>query len=438
MSILLKDCEWILTQNSSRDVLRGRSVYVEDGKIAEIGGNIACEADYVLDGRGKVLMPGLINTHTHLSMTLLRGYADDMPLHQWLETKIWPLEARLTGDICYAGALLGCLEMIRTGTTCFLDMYFFMEDVAKAVNEAGVRAFLSYAMIDLFDPERREKQKRTSDELSRFIKNLNSQKIGFALGPHAPYTCSTETLLRCREIADKEGTLIHIHIAETRREQVDFEKKYGMREVEYLDKIGFLCPKVVSVHSVWLTKSEVSIFGKRGVKVSHCPVSNMKLAIGGSPPLLEMFQNGVTVSLGTDGAASNNCLDMFETMKFCALLGKSHRWDPTVLPAQKVLDLATVEGAKALGIEDKVGSIEEGKDADLILVDLKAPNMRPIHGKDTVVSNIVYSAKGLNVDTTIVGGEILMANKQFKKLDETKIYENAEKAASQLISNTVS
>lgn len=432
MSLLIKDCDWVVTQNPSRQVLRNASVYVDDGRVMEIGPKVAGEADRVLDGRGKALIPGLINTHTHLSMSLLRGYADDMPLHQWLETKIWPMEKNLTGDICHKGALLGCLEMIKTGTTCFMDMYFYVQEVARAVKEAGLKAFLSYAVIDGFDPESRGVDADAMKQLKNSIQRI-SPRIRFAVAPHAPYTCSADTMMKCKDVAVEEKAPIHIHIAETRREQVEFEKKYGMRELEYLDKIGFLCENIVSAHSVWLTKTEVQLMAKRGVKVSHCPVSNMKLAGGGVAPLPEMFSNGVTVSLGTDGPASNNGLDMFDTMKFCALIHKAHRWDPTVLPAQQVLDLATINGAKALAIGAETGSIEVGKDADLVLINFKAPNLMPIHGKETVVSNLVYAAKGSNVDTTIVGGQVLMAGRKVETLDEAAVYKGAQEAATALM-----
>ena len=427
ISILLKDCDWVITQNPSRDVLKRKSIYIEDGRIIEVG-EARVEAEERIDCRGKAVAPGFINAHTHLSMTLFRGYSDDLPLKEWLEEKIWPLERKLTGEICYWGALLGCLEMIRTGTTCFLDMYFFVKDVARAVKEAGLRAFLSHAIIEALGEEGLGAVKETLS----FVKELGDPKINLAVSPHSPYTCSEETLIKAKEAAEREGLVLHTHLAETRWEQSLFQKKFGEGEVEYLNRIGFLCPNLVAAHAVWLSRREVKILGERRVKVVHCPVSNLKLAGGGVAPLPEMFEEGVKVSLGTDGAASNNCLDMFDTMKACALIHKFHRWDPTVMPAQKALDLATLGGAEALNLRGEVGSIEEGKRADLIVVDLKAPNLRPIHGKDTVISNIVYSANGGNVDSTIVDGKILMKNKRFASLDPGAVYEGAERAAEAL------
>ncbi len=415
-SLLIKNCDWVVTQDKKREVLRDASIFIQDGEIKQIGKNLRGPADSEVDGHGKIALPGLINTHTHLSMTMFRGYADDMQLQDWLQKKIWPLEAKLTGEACYYGALLGSAEMILSGTTSFVDMYFYMEDVARAVAESGLRGFLSYGIIDLFDPAKARMEQDKTRKFFDYIKGLGNPRIRFALGPHAPYTCSAETLLWAKEFAEKNDVINHVHVAETRKEQADSQQQHGMRVVEYLNKIGALSKKMLAAHCVWLTKNEVSLLAKAGVGVAHCPVSNMKLASGGVAPLPEMFEAGVPVGLGTDGAASNNTLDMFETMKVCALLHKAHRWDPTILNAQKVLDLATIEGAKALGVEREIGSLETGKRADIILVDAKSPNMNPIYGQDTVVSDLVYSASPANVHTTIVDGQVLMENRQLESI----------------------
>jgi 5-methylthioadenosine/S-adenosylhomocysteine deaminase len=409
-------------------------VKIDEGKIVELGQNIVSSRnDETIDCRGKVMIPGIVNTHTHLAMTLLRGYADDLELKEWLEEKIWPLEKRLTADMVYSGALLGCLEMIRTGTTCFVDMYFFMERVADAVKESGLRGLLSHGIIDPPNKADKERDRKRTLALSQYIKRLGEPRVRFILGPHSPYTCDQDTLLWCKEIAEKEDTIVGIHVAETRGEQARSEENKKARVVDYLDRIGFLSDRVLAAHAVWLTKSEVKLLGKRGARVAHCPVSNMKLASGGVAPVPEMWEASVPVGLGTDGPASNNSLDMFETMKMCALIHKAYRWDPTIVPAQRVLDMATIDGAKCIGMEKTIGSLEPGKMADIVLVDLQDPNMIPVHNGATIVSDLVYSANGNNVDTTIVNGNVLMANRHFRTLDPPDVIQRVNKSVTDLI-----
>lgn len=432
-SLLIKNVDWVVTQNPKREILRNTSILVENGVIKEVGKIGSGSADSEVDGKGRVALPGLINAHTHLSMTLFRGFADDMHLQDWLQKKIWPLEAKLNGEACYYGALLGSAEMIMSGTTSFVDMYFYEEDVARAVQEVGLRGFLGYGMIDLFDSAKAKSEREKVKKFFDHVQSLHDPRIGFIVAPHAPYTCSEETLLWAKEFAEKNNVINHIHIAETRKEQADFQKEHGMRVVEYLDKIGALSDNMLAAHCVWLTKSEVAIMGRAGVSVAHCPVSNMKLASGGVAPLPEMFESRVPVGLGTDSAASNNTLDMFETMKICALLHKASRWDPTVLNSQKVLDLATIDGARALGAEGRVGSIEVGKRADMILVNTQTPSLMPIHGKETVISDLVYSTPSANVDTTIVDGKVLMEKRQIKTLDIGQMLAKVQEIASRLV-----
>ena len=434
-SLLLKNCAWVVTQNKKREVLRNASILIENDSIKEIG-QVSTSADKEIDGSGKIATPGLVNTHTHLSMTLFRGYADDMKLQDWLREKIWPLESKLNGEDCYFGALLGSAEMIRSGTTTFVDMYFHMEDVARAISKSGLRGFLSYGTIDLFDPAKLSAERQNVQKFHDYVKQLANPRVKFAVGPHAIYTCSEEMLQWAKDFAEKNNSILHIHLAETRREQANSHNQHGLRVVEYLEKIGALSKNMLAAHCVWLTKSEIKLLADAQVKVAHCPVSNMKLASGGVAPLPEMFEAGIPVGLGTDGAASNNSLDMFETMKVCALLHKASRWDPTILPAQKVLDLATIEGATALGADHEIGSIETGKKADIILLDAKSPNLTPIHGKETIVSNLVYSASSGNVDTTIVDGRVLMERRTIKSLNLDEVYEETEKRASRLVKPT--
>jgi len=401
MSILIKN-GWIVTQNNKKEVFQG-DVYIEDNIITEVG-NVNVEAEYVIDARDKIVMPGLINTHTHIGMTDLRGVADDVSLDEFLQ-RMWREEARRGKKEIYEGAKLGIKEMLRTGTTTFMDMYSDEDATAKASQELGIRAFLGWGVVD---EELTTQEGNPLENAEKFIiEHRKEELITPLIAPHAVYTCSEETLLKAKEIAEKYDTLMTMHISETRREVYEHRKKYGLRPVEWLNKIGFLNDRLLAVHLVWLTLHEIKLLSAHEVKVSHNPTSNMKLGNGGSMPLLEMLQNGLLITLGTDSAVSNNNLDMFEVMKIAALLHKNERWDASVTTAQMILDFATVNAAKALNIN--AGSIEEGKLGDVIIVNAREPNARPLR-KDTVVSNIVYSLNGLNVETTIVNGNIVYSN----------------------------
>lgn len=426
--ILIKD-GYIITMDAQRRILERGSVAIAGDKITAVGKDVEERADTVIDAHGKVVLPGLINAHTHLSMTLLRGVADDIPLMKWLETKIWPIEKNLTAQDCYLGALLGCLEMIKSGTTCFADQYFFVEDVARAVEEAGLRAMLSYGIIELGDQKRRESELHAGEKLIKTCHGAAGGRILTMFGPHASYTCSPECLMQVKELAKKYKVGIHTHISETQDEVDKIRKKYGKRPVEHLDSIGFLGPEVLAAHCVWLTKQEIDTIQRQGVKPVHNPVSNMKTA-SGVAPVPEMLAAGIPVALGTDGAASNNSLDMFNEMKFAALLSKVHKLDPTTLPARVVLEMATINGAIALGLQDEIGSLEVGKKADIVMVDMKKPHLVPQHN---VISHLVYSATGGDVDTVIVDGKILMQKREVLSLDEDRVLKETRKAADDLL-----
>jgi 5-methylthioadenosine/S-adenosylhomocysteine deaminase len=412
---------------SIRNVLlpdgRTASVQVEGNRIADIGN--AREADITIDGRGKALLPGLVNTHTHAAMTLLRGYADDMTLQDWLTTKIWPAEARLTPEAIYWGTKLACLEMIRSGTTCFNDMYFHMDQAAKAVAEMGIRGILSEGFIDLSDPARREEEFRKAREVVRAIEGMRNPRVRPGLGPHAVYTVSRDALLEMRRWADETHHPIHIHVSETQGEVENARKHLGGSPVAYLDKMGLLGPDVIAAHCVWLDDADIQALAARNVKVAHCPVSNMKLAVGGAMRLDAMRAAGLTLSLGTDGAASNNALDMFETMKTTALLHKFASNRATAAPAADVFAMATEGGAKALGLD--AGKVEEGKLADLVLIDLRTPEMTPAHH---LLSNVVYAAPSGSVDTVICDGQVVMEHRRIR--GEAEILDRASAFASRL------
>ena len=422
-TILIKNA-LILNPNNFEE--KRQSVLIKDDLISEIADEIdESNADKIIDASGKILLPGFVNTHTHLSMTLFRGLADDLSLDSWLNDHIWPMEANLNGDYCYIGALLGAVELIKSGTTTFSDMYFYMEDVARAVDEAGIRAVLSYGMIDFGDAEKREAEIKENLQLFENCDGMADGRIKVFFGPHSPYTASEELLIKVRELADKYNMGIHIHVSETQKEIDDVSQEKGLRPFEYLDKIGFLGPDVVAAHCVWLSDEEIEIIKKHGVKVSHNPCSNMKLASGISP-VSKLIENDICVSIGTDGASSNNNLDLIEELKTASLLQKVSTLDPNVVNSHEAIAMGTIKGAEALGLSDEIGSIEVGKKADIILIDTNSANMVP--DSSTLTSNIIYSANGSNVDTTICNGKILMENKKLTVLDEQEIYEKARKA----------
>ena len=419
---------YILTMDSAQDDIKRGVVVIENGIITQVSESTDEIANTVIDAKGGVVMPGLVNTHTHAGMTLFRGYADDLTLSDWLENHIWPAEAQLTDNDLYIGTKLACLEMIRSGTTAFVDMYIHVDKVARAVEESGMRAALSYGMIDLGDKTRAESELK---EGRRFVKEWNGRadgRITTMYGPHAPNTCSREFLIKVKEQAKQDNAKIHIHVLETEAELNQMKEQFGMCSVNMLDEIGFLDSDVVAAHCVWLSDGDMDILNERGVNVSHNPVSNMKLA-SGVAPVPKMLARGVNVSLGTDGCASNNNLSLFEEMKTAALLHKVDTSDPTVLPARQVLEMATVNGARAMGTNS--GMLRVGCMADVIIVDMDKPHFTPLYD---VPSHLVYSASGGDVRTTIVNGNVLMDDYKVLSMDEKQVMESANEAASNLMS----
>ena len=426
-TILIKNA-LILSPNTNFE--NKQSILIKDNLIAEISPEIdESDVSKTIDATGKIVLPGLINTHTHLSMTLFRGLADDLSLDSWLNDHIWPMEANLNGDYCYIGALLGAVELIKSGTTTFSDMYFYMEDVARAVDEAGIRAVLSYGMIDFGDEEKRKNEINENLTLFKACDGMADGRIKVFFGPHSPYTASEELLIKVRELVDEYNMGIHIHVSETQKEIEDVSAEKGLRPFEYLDKIGFLGPDVVAAHSVWLSDNEIEIIKKNNVKISHNPCSNMKLA-SGIAPVSKLIENDICVSIGTDGASSNNNLDLIEELKTASLLQKVSTLDPKVLTSDEAVAMGTIKGAETLGLESEIGSIEVGKKADIILIDTNSANMVP--DSSSLSSNIIYSANGSNVDTTICDGKILMENKKLVVLDEEEIYKKARQAIKEL------
>jgi 5-methylthioadenosine/S-adenosylhomocysteine deaminase len=402
----------------------------ETGTIAGIGEGIRNQhredADLVMDGSGTIALPGLVNTHTHAAMSLLRGYADDMILQDWLSQKIWPLEAHLTPADVYWGTKLACLEMIKTGTVAFNDMYFMMEEAARAVDEAGIRATLAYGFIDLFSPGKREAECKATENLVRHIRSMNNPRITPAVGPHALYTVSPDGLKWCAEFSTQEKIGIHIHLSETEKEVTDCIAQHGKRPAAHLDECGILTPRTVAAHCCWLDEAECTLLGKRGVSASHNPSSNMKLSTNRAMPYHWLAAAGANPCLGTDGCASNNNLDMFEEAKTAALLQKFFWNNPTILPAPEALAMAGANGSKALGLP--TGSLTAGSPADLILVRTNTSCNTPLHN---AASNLVYSCNGSAVETTICNGCILMLEGRVP--GEEEILAGAGEAAQNLV-----
>lgn len=429
MKILIKDAQILpmTKQQGEGDYYVQGNIAIYNGRISGVG-NIPEDGDFdkVIDASGCVVLPGLINTHTHAAMTLFRSYADDLPLMEWLNTKIWPIEGIMTGADVYWGTMLSILEMIKSGTTTFVDMYSFMDDVARAVEESGIRGVLSRGVIGI-GPNGEASLMESVD----FVKNWQgkaSGRITTMLAPHAPYTCPPDYLKKVMNYADQLGVGIHIHLAETLSEVADMEKAYGKRPVELMNEIGLLERHVLGAHVVHVNEGELDILAEKKVGVAHNPQSNMKLA-SGIAPVAKMLRQGIPVALGTDGASSNNNLDMMEEMRSASLLQKVATMDPTSLPAYQTLEMATRNGAAVLKMEEEIGQIAVGKKADLILVDFHKPHLYPRH--DTA-AHLVYAAQSADVKTVVIDGKVVMENRQVLTMDEERILYEAEKCAKRL------
>ncbi|HRS20979.1 MAG TPA: amidohydrolase, partial [Clostridia bacterium] len=388
MDILLKNAQ-IVTINDNDGVIPEGSIGIRDNRIDFVGeGNGCIEADYskVIDCKGRTVMPGFVNAHNHLAMTMFRNYADDMKLMDWLFTKIFPLEDKQTDESVYWGSLLAMVEMIKSGTTTFADMYFFMESTARAVSESGMRAVLSRGLQGESGEEDLDYRLKESDELFRKFHNSYNGRIKVMLAPHSVYTCSEAYLRKVAAKSLEQEIPVQIHLSETKEEVNTCIEKFGRSPVKYLEDLGLLNDRTVAAHCVAVDDDDIGILASRRVNVVHNPGSNMKLA-SGTAPVAKMLEKGINVCLGTDGASSNNNLDMLEEMRLAAYLQKICTNDPTALPAETVIRMATLKGAKALGFEN-LGSIEAGKTADLIVLNTERAHYYP---KYNIKSAIVYS-----------------------------------------------
>ncbi len=423
MNILIKQANVILDDGS----VKVADIAIKDDTILAIG-NVAEDfsADKIISGKDKLASAGFVNAHTHVSMTLLRSYADDMKLMDWLQNKIWPIEAKMNKQDIYWGAMLGIVEMLKSGTTTFADMYGDMEQVAKACIDTNIRAVLSRGMIGVAPNGNQALEE--NKELYRDFNNANNGKITVMFGPHAPYTCPPEFLIKVLAASEEYNAEIHIHLAETKGEVEDCLKQYGKTPIALMEEVGIFDRGVLAAHCVHLSDEDIAIIKKHNVRVAHNPGSNMKLA-SGVAPVPKLLNAGVCVGLGTDGASSNNNLDMLEEINLAAMLHKVHNLDPLAVPAFKSLQMGTQYGAEAVGLKN-VGVLKAGYKADIVLFDMNQPQFYPRHD---LVSLLVYSANSSMVDTVLVDGKVLVENKQLTMIDEEKINYEANKSAMDIL-----
>lgn len=414
---------WIVTQDPRRRVLRG-DVVVDGERIVSVGPAYDGTADREIDATGDIVMPGMVNTHTHIAMSVMKGVVDDLLFPDFLD-KTFRIDSDRTDDDLDLGTRLGCMEMMRGGTTTFMDLYYSEDVIARATMDAGIRGVLCWCVLD----EDKTTQKGSPlANCRRFIEtHSDRRKIIPGVGLQGVYVCGEETCVGAKALSDEKGAPMNFHLSETRGEVNEHKRLTGMRPAEWLSSIGALSPRGVSAHSAWLTLREVRLMADAGMSVSCCPASNMKLATGGVAPVPEFQAYGVNVSVGTDGSTTNNTLDMFSEMRLLGLLQKSARWDATVTPAQDLLDFATVNGAKAVGMADSIGSIEPGKYADIVILDGKAPNLRPLL-PENMISNIVYSGNSLNVKTVMCQGDIVVDDSRIVTLDTEDVLLRSEDA----------
>jgi 5-methylthioadenosine/S-adenosylhomocysteine deaminase len=424
----------VVTMDSARRVIENGAVAVKGGRIIAIGSAADFDRKYapreVINATGKVIIPGLINGHTHVPMTLFRGLADDLDLQEWLTKYIFPAEAKnVTEDFVRVGTRLGLAEMIRGGTTTYCDMYYFEDAIADETFKAGMRGVLGETLID-FPVADNKTNAEAMAYAERFVKKWQGNKLVTpAIAPHAPYTVSEDHLKAVRAFSDRTGAPVVTHISETKREVDDSIKAKGTSPLDYLNRIGFLNNRVIAAHVVWPTEAEIGLLKRLGVGIVHNPQSNMKLA-SGVAPVPEMLKQDLLVGLGTDGAASNNDLSMWEEMDTAAKLHKVFSNDPKVVTAEEAFEMATIRGARALHLEKEIGSIEKGKRADLVIVDLDDLNQTPFYN---IYSDLVYAAKADDVRTVVVEGRVIMRDRRLLTLNEETIKADARRYRERIV-----
>ena len=413
----------ILIMDTRNSIINRGFLCIEGDTISYIGtGNDKkFEAKKIIDAKEGLVMPGLINGHTHAAMSLFRGLADDLPLMEWLNNYIFPVESKMDADFVFTGTLLACAEMIMSGTTTFCDMYLFEEEVARAAKMSGMRSLVGEVLYDFDSPNYGSIENGLRYTESLIQKWKNDPLVSIAVEPHSLFTCSPDLLSASNDLSQRYQVPLIVHLAETMNELDEVRKKYGKGPVEHLQSLGLLGPHLIADHCVHLRENDIKILAENGVKVIHNPESNMKLA-SGIAPIPDMLAENMIVGLGTDGCASNNNLDLFAEMDMAAKLHKVNTMDTTVMDALTVLRMATIEGARALGISEITGSLEKGKKADVIIVDTKKPHLTPMYNP---YSHLVYAVRGNDVSHSIINGRLLMEDRKLLSMDLYEVMENA-------------
>lgn len=425
---LIKNAD-VITLNEDGQVLMGTDIAIADDKILALGDVPADFApDEIIEATDRVVMPGFFNAHTHSAITLIRGWADDLPFDRWLNERIWVSESALEEEDVYWGAALAAAEMIRSGTVGFADHYFYMDQVAKAVEESGLRANLAWCVFGLGEEAEIGTGLEGSIEFVERWQGAAEGRIRTALGPHAPYSCPPEFLARVAQRAAKLGVGVHIHLSESEEQVENSLAKHGLTPVAHLESLGIFDVPTIAAHCIYLTEEDKEILRQRQVNVVQCPGSHMKLGMGVTP-VPELLARGINVALGTDSTASNNDLDMLQEALLASLMQKNYLRDPVALPGDSVLRLATQNGAQAMGFPES-GVIAPGRAADLIIFDFDKPNLRPRHD---LVSNIVYAAKSSDVSHVMVAGRLLMRDGELLTMDEERIMYEAEQRAWRMV-----
>lgn len=418
--------KWVIPIEPAHTVLPNTAVAIHDGRILDVlpieQATVRYQANSISDLSRHVVLPGLVNAHTHASMNLLRGFADDLPLMTWLQDYIWPTEQKwISHDFVHDGALLACAEMLRGGTTCFADMYFFAESTARAAEHAGIRAVIGLITVDFPSAYAQDAKEYLRKGLALHDQLRGHPLLSTMFAPHAPYSVSDEPLAHIATLAEELDIPIHIHLHETEHEIAESREKFGVRPMQRLEQLGLLTPRLVSAHMTHLHDEEIASYAGVGAHVVHCPESNLKLA-SGFCPLQKLLDAGVNVALGTDGAASNNDLDMFGEMRTAALLAKGVAGNAVAGKAETILRMATINGARALGLDQHIGSIEKDKSADLIAVDLSQLETLPNYDP---VSTLVYAANRHQVSDVWIGGRHVMKGRELTTLDINELTRTA-------------